>query len=356
MSIRNIIFRTKTGLKPEELDYRDIPVGLIWNLIPGYKPKSKKLVLETREAKNQYKNTCGWASSVGMKEIDEKEELSVRGNVIFGKIRGYISGDGFSTLRNNQKVLQKDGAIPAHLLDDNKRISWTDYSNSKHLTPEMKSAAVDRRIKSYLKVYLVSEVYRCLDNGRPVQIGIDWYTGWNLSGGFKLPWLVYKTIGYFVGGHALYICGYDQEYKGQKVFIIRNSFGKKYGDNGNLYLTEKMLEANIGKYGAFINYDLDKNILQWLQEHQGNIVKGSGNDVWLIQGDKKRLYPDEATLISNGKTDKDIIVIDDKILNEIKQGDDISFWQGDNVKQIKEMILKRKDLKELFAKYFKELF
>ena len=133
MAIRNLIFRTNTGLKPEILDNRDLPVGLIWGFLGTYKPKGVSTGLKPREAKSQYKNTCGWNASIGMKELDEKEELSVRGHIIFGKIKGHISRDGFSTLRNNQKILLKNGAIPAYMIDENKRVSWFDYSNYKYL-------------------------------------------------------------------------------------------------------------------------------------------------------------------------------------------------------------------------------
>jgi hypothetical protein len=355
---QRILKSPRLGLLPQKEDSRDLTVGLFW--AGAYTPQHAELRLKPVTVKDQYCNTCGWNSSTGMKEIDEGEELDERGAVMFGRELGYISGDGFSTLRNNQKVIQKCGIPPAGLLSKS-RSSWDDYSDPKHLTARIREEAAKRRSKSYVSVTSIDDVYRALDNGRPVQIGIDWYTGWNASSGFQLPWIVHKIIGWLVGGHALYIYGYDQNYRGQKVFVVRNSFGRDYGDGGDFYITEGMLAPNIGKYGAFINYDLDVDILRWLEIHQGNVVKGDQKpEVYLIQGDRKRHYPDAPTLYAHGKLDSDIVIVAQDILDRVQEGTVIDFWDGGNVQQIKLMAqkLKAKDgnLLEALKKYFTELF
>ena len=350
---------TNLGLKPQKIDDRDLEVGLLWGWLDDYKPNPKHKKLIPREAKDQFCNTCGWNATTGMKEIDENEELDERTLVMFGKELGYISGDGFSTLRNNQKTLLKRGIAPINMLPGGRK-SWSYYSNPKHLTPEIRTAATDRRIKSYLSITSINGIYKAIDEGRPVEIGVGWYTGWQGSG-FKLPWIVYKIIGWLIGGHAMYVYDYDLNYKGQKVFIVRNSFGKAYGNNGDLYMTPEMLAPNIRKYGAFINYDLDVDILGWLKIHQGQVVKGENNkDVYLIQGDTKRKYETRGTLMTHGKNDADIVIVAQDILDKIKKGKIIDFWSGGNVKQVKELarFAKSQDpelLKELKMR-FNELF
>lgn len=354
--IRSKIYKTKIGLLPDKPDNRDIQVGLLWGLFTKYEPKHNKKILTVRKAKDQFCNTCGWNSATGMKEIDEKEDLDERSLVIFGKLRGYVSGDGFSMLRNNQKTLLKDGIAPKGMLESG-RTSWNEYCDPKYLTEQIKQEAAKRKIKSYALINNIDEIYKAIDDGRPVQIGVDWYTGWNMSGGFKLPWIAYKIIGYLAGGHAMYVYGYDLDYKGQKVFIVRNSFGNSYGNNGDLYITPEILAPNIIKYGAFINHDLDVDIARWIEQHNGKVVKSSTPDVYLIEAGKKRKFPDEAVLLVHGIMIEEIINVSSEYLDKVPVGDDMNFWDGMHVKSTKEVIriAKDKNLENIFKNYFEEL-
>jgi len=351
--IRNIIFKTNTGLKPLTKDGRDLKFGAIFGW--RYKPKNKHL-LKPLTVKNQMPfNTCSWMAAAGAKEIDEQCKLDERTLVMFGKKRGYIRGDGFANLRDNQKVLQKDGIAEDGMLRGGWK-KWKDYSDYTKMSQEVLHNAQKHRIKSFLKLYTANEILKALDNGRPVEIGIDWYTGYNIRGGFKLPWIIHKVIGWLVGGHAMYIYDYNLDYKGQKVFVVRNSYGESWGDKGNLYLTFEMLKKNIRKYGAFINYDMKVDLAKWLIRHQGMVVKTSGSpNVYLIVGDRKRKYQDMPTMIAHGKDDADITIVNENYLDEVKEGNDILFWDGGNVKQIKAMIRHYGEYKEQFKKYFSEL-
>lgn len=355
--LRSIFFKSPIGLLPDKPDDRDIEVGLLWGLFTKYEPKHDSKVLPARDPKNQFCNTCGWNAATGMKEIDENEDLDERSLVMFGRERGLISGDGFSRLRDNQAVLLKDGIAPKGMLQDD-RSSWENYSNPKHLTAKIREEAAKRKIQSYAIVGSIDEVYKATDEGRPVEIGIDWYTGWNMSGGFKLPWIVYTLIGYLVGGHALYVRGYHQNYKGQKVFVVRNSYGKSYADKGDFYITPERLAPNISKYGAFINYDLPVDVARWIQNHQRAVVKTKDSpDVYLIEGETKRRFPDEATLLVHGYMIENIVNVDPQFLNMVKPGKDMEFWEGVHVKATKEIlrIAKDKKLDPVFKKYFIEL-
>jgi len=355
--LRSLFFKTPTGLLPDVPDNRDLEVGLLWGLFTKYTPKHDSKLLPAREPKNQYANTCGWNAATGMKELDESEDLDERSLVMFGRERGLISGDGFSRLRDNQAVLLKDGVAPKGLLNDD-RSSWQNYSNPKHLTAKIREEAAKRKIQSYAIVNNVDEAYKAIDEGRPVEIGVDWYTGWNMSGGFKLPWIAHALIGYLVGGHAMYIRGYIRNYKGQEVFVVRNSYGRSYADNGDLYITPERLAPNISRYGAFINYDLPVDTARWLQNHQKAIVKTADNPgVYLIEGDTKRKFPDEATLLVHGYMIENIVNVDKQYLDMVKPGKDMAFWEGIHVKATKEVLRIAKDRKldSVFKKYFIEL-
>jgi hypothetical protein len=180
----------------------------------------------------------------------------------------------------------------------------------------------------------------------------------NMSGGFSYPWLLNFSKGLMVGAHSTYIFGYDLNYRleGAKAFIARNSYSNSYGDDGCFWIEEGDMPNQIKKYGAVVNYDLDKDVFAWLKLHQGAVVKSDKSpDVFLIQGDKKRKYDDLASLFSNGKNEQNIIVVDAEILDSVKEGKNIDFWSGGNVKAIKSMIQQKENLKPLFKSYFNEL-
>ncbi|HPQ42934.1 MAG TPA: hypothetical protein PKZ42_01805 [Syntrophales bacterium] len=351
--IKSLFFDTPLGLKKLPQDNRDL--GFNWLFGTDYEPKHKTRVLEPLSVKTQKWNTCGWAASVASKEIDEKVKLSIRVFVIIGKFLGYISGDGFSNLRDNEKALQKMGVAEEGVIPESAD-SWEEYSDTSLLTEEVKTNAAKHKSKSFWRIYNTSEIYKAIDDGRPVKIGVRWYYGLNMSGGFCWPWL-YKIISWLVGGHAMFVRGYNTDYQGQKVFIVRNSFGIGYGDKGDLYITEEDLQKEIELYGAFANLDETVEVGKWLAESQGKVVKTIDNqNVYLIQGNQKRLYPDEPTLIAHGKDLSDIIIVEAEILDQVQAGEKINFWDGGNVKQVRAMIQQREELKTKFKKYFNELF
>jgi hypothetical protein len=356
--VKQKIFNTPMlGLLPQTKDARDIKVGKLW--FGGYTPKNKKVSIEPRKIHWQKFNTCGWASSAGMKEIDEKEietqyNLSKRSLVIRGRIEGVISRDGFSNLRDNEKMVKDFGISETKYIDDEegKNMSWDSYANSKLLTQQAVENAKLHRSKSFASVDDEEDMFRTLDEGRPFKIGISWFTGYNMGEGFKFPWIL-KPNGYNVGGHAMYANGYDLGYQGEKVVEIVNSFGASWGNNGRCFMRVADLVKEIQRYGAFTNYDLDVDILRWLQANQGKIVKTSDNPkVYLIQGDKKRWFPDPATLFVHGRTFSDIIEIPANIDVQIKEGEIIQFKDGGSINEYKNAVKFQPELKEIFAKYF----
>jgi hypothetical protein len=365
--LREIIFQKvlkqpSLGLKPKTKDGRDLGFWIFSG--PEYQPKHSRIKLKPLSVKSQFYNTCGWTASAGAKEIDEGVELDERTLIMFGRERGLISGDGFSNLRDNEKVLQKDGicekAVSAKALTD-RPADWDSFSDPAKISWELRENAKNHRSKTYWEITRAYEIYKAIDDGRPVKIGVKWYSIFNMGQGFSFPWLLEYLKGFFVGGHALYVYGYDLDYHGYKAFIVRNSFGRSYGDNGDCYITEADLDRQIQKYGAYVNLDMDKDIGRWLVEFQGAVVKSDKSpDVFLIQGNFKRKYTDELTLIAHGKQAADIKTVPAEYLDQAQEGDPIIFWQGGNVKQVKELARMVADsspsLLPQLKKYFSELF
>lgn len=353
------IYKIQGGLEPLPEDERDLGFSLESLFGAGYTPKEKEKYLELPfEPKRQYFNTCGWTASAGAKEYDEQVELEEQSLIMFGKEKGLISGDGFSNLRSNEIVLQESGIAEKSVCSMLPKVNnWERYSNTSLLSKAIRENAAIHKTKSFSQVTSVESVYKAIDEGRPVKIGTDWRTNFNMGGGFSFPWILNFLKGLSVGGHATFVYGYNQEYRGVKAFKVRNSFGSSYGDNGDFWITEKDLAASIKRYGAYTNLDLDKGTLKWLASHQGVVVKTDKSpDVFLVQGDKKRKFADLATFYAHGKTEDKIITVQDYILNDVKEGAKIEFWDGGNVSTIKTMIQQNKNLKAIFDKYFKELF
>jgi len=341
------------GLEKLPKDERDLNLGFLW--FGGYEPLHKRKEIKTLSVKSQKHNTCGWNSSTTGKEVDEGVKLSPRSLVILGKELGYISGDGFSNLRNNEKTLQKYGVAEERFLSE-KNGGWVDYSNSAKLTPAARANAATHRSQTYWSITNIDGILKALDDDRIVKVGVKWYRGLNMSAGFKTPWF-WGIVSWFVGWHAMIVVGYDMDYKGQKVAILQNSFGGNYGDNGKMYIKFADLEKQIQQAGAFANYDMKLEIGKWLIQHQGKIVKGDNSpNVYIIKGDEKRKFKDIATLYSWNYLDSDIVNVESEYLDKVKDGEDLDFWDGVNVKAIKAMLLQKEELKSIFKDYFTELF
>ena len=113
---------------------------------------------------------------------------------------------------------------------------------------------------------------------------------------------------------------------------------------------------NCLSYGLYFNMDIEKNIAKWLLMNQGKVIKSSENaDVYLIRGEQKLPFPDLATFYGWGFLDEDIVVDTGKNLDDIKTGEPLNFWDGDHIKIIKAVIMKRKELKYTFQTYFNDL-
>jgi len=351
--LKNKLHKTQTGLLPLKKDSRDLG---FWNIFGSYEPKYDKKELDIFSIKKQSYNTCTFASVVGAKEIDEQVSLSIRFLVIKAKEAGYISGNGFSTVRNAQKALNKFGTCESRLLSENAD-NWADYSNPKYITREMENNAITHKSKSYAFLSSINDVYKAIDDGRPVQTGIDWYSGYQGSA-FKLPWIIYKITGWKIGGHALYICGYNKSYKKQFVVKKVNSFGTGYADGGKFYMTVEMMSKYISKYGAGVNLDMEIDTAKWLSTHQGNNVEDSGGNIYFIENGKKLKYPDMATFISHNGNDNDFVIVDDNILALVEDGADMDFFKGIHYLSAHSILKRIKDNTDTqeFKKYFPDLY
>jgi len=323
------------GLKKTPHDPRDLPTGIFgWF---DYKPKHQQHVIPTLSVRDQKGfNTCAWNVATTQKEIDEGMRLSVRSLVIAGKKMGYVSGNGFSNLRDNQKVLQKWGILKEGLIPENPSNEWKKYSDPKAIQG-LDAEAAKHKIASYWKVTSRNDALKLLDDGRTIATGMKWYTAFNMSGGFRMPWIIYKVIGALVGGHAIKIKGYDLKYKGKKVYHCQNSFGKRWGLNGDFFIAMDYMDKK--NYGYYTNLDeINDELGKFIVKYDGQNVKGKGDSgIFHIQAGKKKPYTSWLSYLSWEGTARGFMEVEKNILDQVEEGEMMDFKKSKYYKFIKDV-------------------
>lgn len=316
-----------SGLLPTPPDDRDFQLGIFG--LREYKPKHTRLELPTLSYKNQKNlNTCGWNAAIGTHEPDEGKVLSVRSLVSYARLRGLINGNGYSNLRDNQKALADWGAAEETLCQDTGHEDWEKYSRAD--VAKLTENANTHKIKTFWSVNDRNAMMKALDEGHRIEVGIDWYTGFNQGGGFSRPWLITKPVGYKVGGHALCIIGYDLNYHGYKVWIVQNSYGPNWGDNGKFYMTMDFFDTQ-NAYGAYTNLDMEAKVVDILTEYFAQNVKGDKSPgIYYIYGGQKHAYPDEDTWMSFDAEKDGFTVVPQADLDKVPEGEPMKKEAGQN--------------------------
>ena len=117
------------------------------------------------------------------------------------------------------------------------------YSESDFTTPPSEDAIIDaatRKVKKALNVKLtLNDIKSALEDGYPVAISAKLYDsfGQGLKGIISMP--MQEELESTENEenkhrhHAMVICGYDDD---KKLFVVRNSWGKTFGDKGYCYM------------------------------------------------------------------------------------------------------------------------
>ena len=322
----------ESGMNKLPEDTRDYQLGGIFGSAP-YTPKSQRLILQTQSVKNQNKfNNCVFQSCGALKEIDEKTILSVRSLTTQTFRNGAVSENGFSNLRDAQKTLQDWGIEEEKDCPDGNYSIINDFNGYIGTVLDQAKASL-HKIKTFWSVGSKDDILKLLDQGNGVHAAMLWFTGYNRSGGFSEPWLITKTLGYQVGGHAIAIIGYDLNYKGKKVFIIQNSYSADCGDEGKFYVDMDFMlkEINRQGYGAYTNLDLDTDLGNFFSQYNGKDVKGKNSPaIYHIQNGVKKVYLHEMDyFVWNVDSPKmEFELVDDAILNKVPNGDNMDITKS----------------------------
>lgn len=307
------------GLLKDEKDERDWEYKVLReeeNIGLGYLPKNKRVLLKTISVKDQRPyNTCCFASAIVQKELDEGVELSLRSLVSYARSAGYITGNGYSSLRNAQKALIEFGAAEVGLVQEELRSNWDLYSHARNLQEDVRENAAKHKAKNSLLLTSISDWFHALDNGRAIQTGCKWYTGYNQ---LPAPYILPIGRGAYVGGHAFTCIGYDTD---KKVFIFQNSFNKTWGDSGLFYIRFSDFSQ---LYQGRLTVDLPNVVDKVVSAYEGKDIKTNDNPgIYRVRDGKRYLYPNEQVFFSWGGrfgTDKTWVLVSKQVMEALPLG------------------------------------
>lgn len=218
----------RLGALQDPLDTRDH--------ITGYKPigilpSIVNLSTYASEVRQQGSaNSCTAYSAVAVYEMESRinREEFVEGSEQYNYynsriLNGLFPDDKGSYLREAFKVIHDFGDCPEKLMPYNdKDINYN---------PGIFCGAFARffRIKEYLRILSVPGIKESLNQNHPVSLAIPVTEAWIGLTKDTIPAYDNKVV----GGHAIYIIGYDDN---KVAFMIQNSWGKNWADKGRAWL------------------------------------------------------------------------------------------------------------------------
>ena len=207
---------------PSPLDDRDWVGDSIYHPVT-YIPEKLDLRNNLLPIRNQGPyGTCAAQSAACMKEWQEKKDIN---------FENYFSPQFIYNLRENSdsegmygrdvmKILNKYGICPEEKYEYGKLEDKNIIINNEDLI----KLSVNYKIKNYAKLFSIDATKKALYKNGPCLICFPVY---NNSVNMWIPNFKGQKM---QGGHAMTIVGYTKDH-----FIIRNSWGEKWGHNGYCY-------------------------------------------------------------------------------------------------------------------------
>lgn len=197
----------------------------------------------------QLGSCTGFALAVGLREFFENKMKGalVKLSPLFvyyeeRKIENTINQDAGAQIRDGMKVLAGMGCAPE--TDDPYKIQvFTKAPSAKAVKDATKF-----KITSYHRVSTVADMQACLADGNGFAMGFRVYASFEstaVAKNGKVP--MPKAGEKLLGGHAVFGAGYkmDPKWPGGGFFIVKNSWGTKWGDQGYFYLPFEFANAGL---------------------------------------------------------------------------------------------------------------
>lgn len=236
--------QTFCNLVQDPIDPRDFPYRMVGVRLGAPSiPKKVDYSSETRPIGDQGSTgSCvGWASAYGLrrwlyyKDTGKKLKFSVRfvwmGSKEYDPFDLNVPFDLSGTrIRDAFKIMRKFGACTDTLWPFSKQLPYPYWEK------KIKSEALRYRIGEYHSL-ANNEARRVhLAKEGPFVVGVPVYSNWSYIGE---DGLVPEPGGYFRGGHAVFVVGYDDN---KKLFKFQNSWSKDWGDKGYGYFSYDYME------------------------------------------------------------------------------------------------------------------
>lgn len=294
-----------SGCLSHREDNQDIPFGL-FNSQAHY----EAFTLDTGVRFDQERlNICVFASRVQGRSIQTGIRFSVRSDVKLAKKLGWITGNGWSSLRAENEIGVKYGRVPYELCPDEiNGMSWEEYSEwtaeDERLLNEV---APHYKTPEYQKIWSWSQAVKALEDGLVLFTAGKWYLQMNAP---QAPKYLLQPFGPYYGGHAYIGTGYRG--RGDD-FENPQTFGTTYGDNGKAWIDD-LFGAN--QYAIYIELDLP--LSSYLHYYEGKDVKAkNGAAVYHIEDGKKKAYLTEEEFVATGRSFTDVKTIKLDVLSQI---------------------------------------
>lgn len=151
-------------------------------------------------------------------------------------LKGDVATDSGASIRMTMKSVSNTGVCTESL--------WP-YDTSKFAvkpTDKCYTQSTLCKVTEYVSVpQILADIKNVLVEGYPIVFGFDVYEGFDIKAGLtgKMP-IPNPATEKLVGGHAVCLVGYDDEFQFSPelkgAFIVRNSWGSLWGDAGHFYM------------------------------------------------------------------------------------------------------------------------
>lgn len=156
-------------------------------------------------------------------------------------IEGSTGMDAGAEIKSGLKAMNKFGVCSEDVwLYDDKLASVIQKPSE-----EAFAAAKGKVIHNYATVdnTIIAALKQCLAHGFPIAFGFTVYESFEgneiaVNGTMSMPDFSKESV---VGGHAVTMVGYNNNLR---VFIVRNSWGSSWGDNGYFYMPFEYATSN----------------------------------------------------------------------------------------------------------------